>query len=803
MDSISFLQQVVTTPEGYFELCTRTSSDKHWQQYWYEWPKHLEEIIKTAEECQDECDVYFSSYLFSKPDSHKDNVLPSRTIQQDLDDADILSLPLIPSILNETSPKRHQGFWILSEATDPYSHELLSKRLAYAIPYCDHSGWPLGHKVRVPNTVNHKYNVPHPVSVKSTSNKRYSIEDLELLPELDAPLLISNDSSFINSPPLVYPIGPYELVESVKDHLTSKVYAEYISGDVATDRSNSLFALIIQCFKAGLNREQVYWVAFHSHNNKFKDLRFNQERELAKDVLRAERAFRNLSLNIRELINDQRKNTKLLKSERNRVIYELVLDTMKQEGDFVSLVDGRKYYTLRDQGRPMGVGHYNTPLAALLDTRFGLNKSEQEQNFVVNSLVGYVDSLPDTSIGATLSHYDYLSKNLLIHTGRKLVYSITPEEITTVTNGTYGILFQWDRIIESFTPLLKVDPDFDWCETLFGSIPNTLNVNEEEAKAILKVWTLFALLRNAANTRPILALLGQPGSAKTTITRKLYAFFYGRHVDVSGVTNPQSFDMASANLPFFVLDNLDTWEKWIPDRLAQSAGKTDVIVRKLYSDAQVVRLKRQAMIAVTAHDPKFGRADVADRMIILSLLRFENLGIKFVDEADLINEVLRNRNKMWGAVIRDLQRVISTPLVDTDLQLRIQDFAKMGEWIASAVGVRDMFRQAVNKLRTTQTVFNLDEESILVSAMQKWLAKTACHPQQKTQEQLYQELLLIVPKEDLNQFIYIYKSSSHLGRKLSTLQSTLSTIMDVEFSIRKDGQRIWHIKCKDDDTNAT
>lgn len=801
MDTKEFLQSVITTDAGYLELAIRTA-EKQWQPYFYEWPQQVDLVLEHAASCQDDCDVYFSAHLFKSKDSHKDNVLPTRTIQQDLDEADVGSLPLQTTILNETSPSRHQGFWILNDEVEPHHLDSLSKRLAYSIPRCDRSGWPIGHKYRLPGTINHKYLIPHIVNIKQTSNHIYSIEDIELLPDIELPSTqVDAELEFVTNPPVNYPTGPYELVESIKDKLTSKVYAEYQAAEPSSDRSRSLYALMVQCFKAGLSREEVYWIVYNSANNKFKqDLRFNADRELAKDVIRASNAVKTLALNIRELINDVRKNTKLLVSERRRAIYDIVVTAMRAEGDFISTQDGRSYYILRDQGQPMGIGELSRPLAALLDRRYGLNKMEPEHTHVINSLISYATELPETSIVGSLSHYDQQNTQILIHTGRKSVIKITPKDIITANNGTDNVIFLWDRIVEPFTPDLH--SNIDWAELMFGNIPNVVNISPGQAKVLLKVWTLFALMRKAANARPILGLFGQPGAAKTTIARKLYAFFYGRTIDISGVTNPANFDIATATLPLLVLDGVDTWERWLPDRLSQAAGNTDVIVRKLYSDAQIIRLKRQAMIVVTAHDPKFGRADISDRMLILSLLRFENMTppIPFAAERPIIEEVLQNRGKLWGAVIHDLQRILQTPpLLSTDLQLRVQDFARLGEWIAIATDCQEEFRDAVVSLREAQRTFNLDEESILVNTLQKWLAMTNCNPSPKTEAQLYQELLSTVPQGDLHQFTWAYKSSAHLSRRLSTLQSTLNQIMTLEFSTNKMGQRLWLIKCREDE----
>lgn len=793
-----FLQAVVTTPSGYLELDVRNGS---WAQHWYDWPNQLDSIVDHALSAKG--DVYFSSHLFGGKDSHKENVLPGRTLQLDLDNADVASLQLYPTILTGTSPSRHQGFLVVASDFDSLKHqEELSKRLTYSIPLCDHSGWSLGHKVRVPFTLNYKYtNGPHPVSIVKQTSKLYKIDELELLPPpaVYGPQAPTEAAQFIGAPPTLHKSGAFSIVEGIKDHLSAKVYAEYLADTPSSDRSLSLFQLEVQCYKAGLSREEVYWVAYNSVNNKFKqDLRYNHERELAKHVLVAEAVVKDLSQDVKAVINEIRKKTKVLTSERRHSIYEVVLRDLQGSGDFVHLQDDRRFYVPRDTGRPIELEtSMGSHMHDLFDIKYGLNRTEPEHMYTLSSVTSYAGALPETAQASILSYYDPASHLCLIHGGRKDVHVIEAGKpigtTSTVSNGTYGVLFPWDRIIEPFLP--TYDPDLDWATELF-TLPNVEGFSPEEAKCVLKVWVLFSLLRDAATSRPILAFFGQPGSGKTSTARKLYAFFYGRHMDVSGATSPVNYDIATASLPFYVLDNLDTWEKWIPDRLAQSAGKSDVIVRKLYTNNQTIRIKRQAMVAVTAHDPKFGRADVTDRMLIINLQRFSNVGIQFQDEGAIIGRVVDLRNKLWGSVLHDLQLVLNTPLPPTtDLQLRIQDYARLGEWIAIGLGGdhRDIFREAVSSLTAAQRAFNMDEDHVLITSLQRWVAKTGGG--ERTQDQLYKEVSSLVSAEDAKTFLLLYKNSSTFCKRISNLQDTLNAgPFKVDIAVSPSGQRIWKIE---------
>lgn len=60
-----FLQQVITTKEGYFNLCMRSAAGV-WHDDFYSWPDQQAEIIELATKASEEYDVYFSSYLYSE-----------------------------------------------------------------------------------------------------------------------------------------------------------------------------------------------------------------------------------------------------------------------------------------------------------------------------------------------------------------------------------------------------------------------------------------------------------------------------------------------------------------------------------------------------------------------------------------------------------------------------------------------------------------------------------------------------------------------------------------------------------------
>jgi hypothetical protein len=795
MELPDFLDLVITGGEGFFCFASGGPNVGGWSERWYRWPAQRNDILDAVAKTRGTSNVYFSSYLFRQPSSLKANVLPTRTIQADLDEASLDEIPIPPTVLVRTSPGRHQAYWVLDEALDLDAHEILSRKISYAIPKCDHSGWPLGRKIRIPETFNFKYlDGPHPVEVVSVTRRAYSIETFEALPEA-APATETNDQENwldrATSGAIKLPIGPNELLETIKNKgLSPKTYLAY--NVRAANRSDALWGLLLAAFRCGLDRDAVFWLAKHSANNKFAELKFHADRELAKDVLRAEATIRKSHTDPRDHINSLRRLQPAF--VRKQAIYAEVASRMRERGSFLHAHDDSLWYVRGDMGRPVIVADISQYLDSILHMEYGLNKTETEHNYTAAGLVAYTLHLPTNAVKAALSYYDLSSNALLLHTGRKEVLRITPDAIDTIVDGANGIVFPWYQNVEPFS---LGPPDPDWGETLFGhsagqdALSNIIGLKREESLALLKIWFLFLLFRNIADSRPLLATFGQPGSGKSTLFKKVYALLYGRNKSIESITREEAFDHVVASDPFVVVDNVDTWKEWLPDRLALCAGTSDITRRKLYSDADSFILKRQAMVGISAHNPRFGREDVADRLLLFSFERLEN----FLSETLIKQVIFDRRANIWGGIVKDVQRVLATPIPEQGPQFRIEDFARVGLWFARALNHEREFISAIGNIRIGQRAFSLDEDRTLVEALKCVVRRQPIVDMSPTQ--LWSRLEL-EPSVDPVAFGRMYRSPVALGKKLLAMQEALRAVFTITFRNDSEAGKLWSMAFKDE-----
>lgn len=772
--TVEFLEHVITTESGYFNLAT-LEAGKVWTDIWFKWPEQAEEIIEAANRYKSDRSVYFTPHLFRERRSTREAVLPSRTLAADLDYAAI-PRELQPSILVETSPARHQGYWILKqEQANVDALELMSKNLTYAIPDCDKGCWQLGHKMRMPGTFNYKYkDAPE---VKIIHSNRNTIRSLPLITQA-----ISKKPTEDTWEPIELNLGPLKLLKDIKDKLPSKVYTTYgrVQTETTEGRSGALWALMVACFRAGLDRDHVYYLALHSANNKFTDNKYNAERDLKKDVIRAEDAAKkNSAASVRDQLGEVRKAQATVAEKRRLMAHIMFLD-MSRKGTFMTTPAG-EYFIRDDTGMPIYISRRSPWLDSYIEEQYWFNNTEPEQRYAVSYLDTSTKERGRVGQVAYLSSYNPDSKVVLLHTGKRDVLEIGANRINTVANGEFNILFPWGSNIEPFD-LVKESLDFD--HLLDGCFDNIIDMEAHEARAIIRAWFMFLFFRDAVIARPILALFGQPGSGKSTLFRRIYTLLYGRFKSVNSLTNADDFDHAVSHDPMVVFDNVDTWSSWLPDKLALSASTSDLSKRKLYTDNDTATLKRQALVGLTAHNPKFRREDIVDRLLLLNFHRLE----KFKPEADILERIWKERDALWSGIAKDIQKILATPYpAEKDVPtFRISDFARIGLWTSRALGFETSFRSALAKNVQEQVAFNLEEESMLIDSLKLWLKrKPERNGKWVTVSELHDQLLLIAPDE----FLKTYPRTLTLGRKLWSLQETLRSIFKIEY--KTGAQREW------------
>jgi hypothetical protein len=278
-----FFSTLFGADEGYVCLATMNAALKGFKEQFYEWPAQGTTFMKTVERVAEDSNVYFCPQLLRGPARNRDNVIRTPAVWADLDECSPSLLKVEPTVVIQTGPTRFQAYWHLDDVVDPAEVEDVAKRIAYY--HKDHgadtSGWDLSQLLRVPYTVNYKYQPSHTIRILATHGHRYDLDDFK-----DYPQAQGSEHSRIPFPEVL----PSETAEEVLHKFRLRINPNAV--DLFTEApgegkwSQNLWALTMQCFESGMSKEQVFIVADAAACNKFRrDGR--HPRYLWQDVCRA------------------------------------------------------------------------------------------------------------------------------------------------------------------------------------------------------------------------------------------------------------------------------------------------------------------------------------------------------------------------------------------------------------------------------------------------------------------------------------------------------------------------------------
>jgi hypothetical protein len=170
-----------------------------------------------------------------------------------------------------------------------------------------------------------------------------------------------------------------------------------------------------------------------------------------------------------------------------------------------------------------------------------------------------------------------------------------------------------------------------------------LNLASDEQWALLTGW-LVATLR-PRGPYPVLALIGEQGSAKTTCQKMLRRLIDPNVAPVrSEPRDPRDVAIAANNSWLLGYDNLSEVETWLSDCFCRLATGGGFGTRELYSDNDEVLFDAQRPVMLNGIDAVIARGDLFERSIIVDLPRIpeaqrrreDELWAQFEEEQDLM-----------------------------------------------------------------------------------------------------------------------------------------------------------------------
>ncbi|GIV66673.1 MAG: hypothetical protein KatS3mg047_1066 [Bellilinea sp.] len=401
-----------------------------------------------------------------------------------------------------------------------------------------------------------------------------------------------------------------------------------------------------------------------------------------------------------------------------------------------------------------------------------------------SSAFGIVKSAADTAAERNaetvpvvkFAHYDRDNRILRISRFDGTVYTLNGDEIRTETNGEGPALFYDFPLWQPFQP----DPiDHDFLEEI-----SQLPYWKDDAALyswIFQVWVLSLFFTELCPTRPIMVFLGEKGSGKSMALRLLMKLLFGPYNDISGVPEkPDALTVAAHYYHLYIMDNMDTLDPWMRDKLARiSTGATDEY-RKLFTSKEMGVIRYRTWLAITARTPDtLRRDDLADRVVILPMKRIPD--DQRGRELAFMEWVERNRNGFWFDIMNKLNRIVAelqNGAIPQASPLRMADWEAFGRLVSEIYGKSDLWDRAVDIIKNEQRGF-LAEGEVIIEAIEAWLDNPQNIGRWVTARELYNEAQYIIwgtnkPDTDWP------RSVKSFGHRLKNVKDYLKERFDME-----------------------
>ena len=393
----------------------------------------------------------------------------------------------------------------------------------------------------------------------------------------------------------------------------------------------------------------------------------------------------------------------------------LLLTWLDENGKFIQTPEGDLYYLWQEKHRLFELD--TERWHAWLHELTGINPASK--SFAVFSNACKTAAILNSEVKRVvrLAYYDEDTHLLWVSRFDGKIYCLNGTDIKLHDNGDAPVIFDDLFIWEPY------NPDFINTNNAAEIISSVANWEEPKHAWAYQVWTQSLFFNELCPTKPIMVLLGEKGSGKSMTLRILLRLLFGQWSQVSGVpTKPDDFSVTASHYHLYAMDNLDSMEPWLQDKLARiSTGAMDEY-RKLYTSKEMGILKYRCWIAVTARTPDtLRRDDLADRLLILPLNRISDDERR--RESLFLSEIDELRNSWWGDILTNLNAVVhelQNGGLPSTSSLRMADWEALGRIMSIQSGKLDLWEEIVKDLKRAQNNFLADGE-IVIEAIDTWL----------------------------------------------------------------------------------
>lgn len=278
MDATKLLQAIWGKQNGYVFLPTKKG--KAWHENGYKYPEEFDKVCKHVES-EDAVDKYWCPMVFTEPQRKKEYALQPSVLWADLDLVNPTTLgELEPTIAWKSSEDRYQCLWAIVEDKEGYDFEGVNKSLTYKIG-ADKSGWDYTQVLRIPGSMNYKYDPPQRGKFLWARKKYFNISEVSKTCGMS-----TTSTSPMPDETIDALVDGYDIPERTAE-LLACTEDEVVKGE----RSDRLWEIETSLLEVGVPVADVIKIIKLCAWNKFKDRR-DEDKQIYTEVLKAEKHVR-------------------------------------------------------------------------------------------------------------------------------------------------------------------------------------------------------------------------------------------------------------------------------------------------------------------------------------------------------------------------------------------------------------------------------------------------------------------------------------------------------------------------------
>lgn len=306
----------------------------------------------------------------------------------------------------------------------------------------------------------------------------------------------------------------------------------------------------------------------------------------------------------------------------------------------------------------------------------------------------YAELIAELEYRAYINKLTYnLSKRCSYRDG-VYMYDLNAEEGTSVCideEGMFEICTPEKTFFRTKTYASQVAPNWevDSSELPFY-LKEHFNLQDESSLLLMAIYIVCAFLGCIISV-PAVVLVGEKGSAKTTMLRRLEKIVDPKITDLGGVPHSaKNMEIRLHNNYFCAFDNLSSKSitRSSSDILCRAVTGGTVSHRKLYSDSDEVVFNLKSIVAMNGISPMIRESDMADRILLFQVQRLDEKAR--MTERELNQRFEEDIPSILGCIFYLINDVLhDTEPITVEKKLRLTDFFEYAIKTGRALGYDD------------------------------------------------------------------------------------------------------------------